>query len=193
MNQDIVEPQHRLKRQVACVGLLQGEFLNFVWAEAPATYDELNARFVRLLSELDSAGGLPPILVMQLFDALEQKAFAEIRKPTALAETTRPDDLAAKLPKRYIKVAKAVRKHAYKEMQSNQAKSASRRPRPAGKHPDRDRVINLLRERLANGQFVPGRKLEIAKFVREIYDSYPRLGRHETIRNWVKNHLKTHT
>lgn len=193
MNSDFVEHQNRLKRQVACVELLQNEFLSFLWAEAPATYDELRERFERLFSELDRTDGLPPILVMQLFEALEQKAFAEIRKPTALAETTRPDDLAAKLPKRYIKVATAVREHAYKEMQSSQAKSASSRPRPAGKHPDRERVINLLRERIANGQFVPGRKLEIASFLSEISDSYPRLGRPETVRNWVKNYLKTHT
>ncbi|MDU9390507.1 hypothetical protein [Pseudomonas sp. zfem002] len=193
MNPDIVKHQLRLKRQVACVELLQNEFLSFVWAETPATLDELRERFERMLSELDSTEGLSAILVMQLFEVLEQKAFAEIRKPTALLASTRPDDFAEKLPERYIELAKAVQQHSYKEKQSSQAKNASKMPRPAGRHADRERVINLLRERIANGQFVPGRKLEIAKFVGEIYDTYESLGRKETIRNWVKDYLKTHT
>lgn len=190
MTSEIAENQHRLKRQFAVIELLEKEFLSFLWADTPTTGDQLKKRCEQLSIELENAEGLSPALVLYLFEHLEQKAFYEVSKATALAQTIRPDDLITKLPPKLINVAHAVRDHAYKDKQSKQASQASKRPRPLQRHTSRQRVEVLLQKKIDKGEFVPGRPLEIAKFVNHVCGLFPELTRSQTVRGWVKEFLK---
>lgn len=189
MTVEIADHQNRLKRQLAAVELLEKEFLGFLWADVPATPDQLLERFERLFSELDLSEGLSPILVMQLFERLEQKSFYEIRKPTALAETTRPEDLGEHLPSRFIENAHAVRTHAYREMQSKQASAASKGPRPTRNHDKREAVERLLKKRIKSGEFDINDKRAPGKFAEEMCTVYEELNRPPTVVKWVKKIL----
>lgn len=189
MTVEIADQQKKLKRQLAAVELLEKEFLGFLWTDPPTTPDQLMERFERLSSELDLSEGLSPTLVMQLFERLEQKSFHEIRKPTALSETTRPEDLGEHLPSRFIENANTVRMHAYREMQSRQASAASKGPRPAQNHRKREAVERLLIERIKSGEFDINDKRAPRKFAEEMCTVYEEMNRPETVVKWVKKIL----
>lgn len=190
MTIEIANHQAQLKRQLAAVELLEKEFLGFLWADIPATPEQLLERFERLFSELDLSEGLSPVLVMQLFERLEQKSFHEIRKPTALAETTRPEELGKYLPPRFIENANAVRTHAYKEMQSRQASSASKGPRPAQNHINRETVERMLAQRITSGEFNLNDKKAPVKFAEEVCTVFEQLNRPQTVVKWVKKFIE---
>lgn len=189
ITQKITESQRSLKLQFAAIELLKQEFLGFLWTESPATEAELKERMERLSPELEKAGGLSPTLLLYLLDDLEQKAIHEVSKATALAQTIRPDDLAKYLPQRLIQNAHAVRDHAYKELQSKQARSAASRPRLA-RSKDKQRVEGILMQRIKSGQFDVTDKKKIVKFAEEMCDIFDSLNRPQTVRGWVKEYLK---
>lgn len=189
ITEKIIEGQQKLKLQLAVVELLKQEFLGFLWTDSPATEDDLKERMERLTPKLEKAGGLSPTLLFCLLDELEQKAIYEVSKATALAQTIRPDDLAKYLPQRLIQNAHAVRDHAYKELQSKQARSAASRPRLT-RSKDRQRVEGILIQRIKSGQLNVNDNKKIVKFAEEMCEKYESLNRPQTVRGWVKEYLK---
>jgi len=128
--ESFLEQQEKFKRQMQAVERLEAEFLAFLWQEQPASSTQLAERFDRHDSILEGTGGLDAGAVLFLFAKLEQRAFKEINKSLALAQTIDPERIAEQcpdLPRVIVENAKAVHVHAYTTMQSLQAKGAAKK------------------------------------------------------------------
>lgn len=129
LQESISDQQERLKSQMRAVELLEEEFLAFLWREQAASSTQLAERFDRHTEILEGLGGLDAGAVLFLFAKLEQRAFKEINKSLALAQTIDPERIAEQcpdLPRVLLENAKAVHINAYTTRRSRQAADAAK-------------------------------------------------------------------
>lgn len=189
-----VAQQRKLKLQMQTLQQLEDEFLKQLWSNTPRSTSDLQVRDDRLMSLLESAGDLPPVLVLRLFYSLEYKAQREITKPVLAAQTTNPDCLASELPAQLIANMHAAHQEAFTSRQSEQCSRAGKHKRLERRHDSRGKVEARLQEWLDDGRLVPGRRGHKAAFVEHILDDYP-LGikRSQTVYKWLTEYLTENT
>lgn len=192
-NESFWERQERFKSQLRAVDLLEGEFLAFLWQEQPASPEQLAERFDRFQAILDKTDGLGASAVLGLFDMLEQRAFREVNKSLALAQTVDPEQIAQQcpdLPRLLVENAKAVHVHAFTTRQAKQNRKNASNERPGGRHPRRENVEKELQKWLDTGKFDASEKQRTYKhFIAHIQACYPELERAQTIRKWADDYI----
>lgn len=185
LSESFWEQQEKFKRQMQTVEILEAEFLRFLWTEQPASPTQLGERFDRFAEALDKAGGLDAGAVLTLFDKLEQRAFREINKPLALAQTIDPERIAQQcpdLPRVVVENAKAVHVHAFTTSLSKQNKRSS----DVRYKVNRDMIAAALADWENEGH----KYSSMRAFARACFKRYG-VTDFMTVYNWLRRHRKT--